>query len=134
MAKGLRSGAEAANAQNSNARSHALGSSSLKNRTANANKSNGMGNNRRTCSAEDLARPSGVLAGAAARKTPCRISGLGSPGAFHGEVHRVAGPTTNIGFVGSNVGVQCSPIHANNAVANAQAGALRRASIHHIFD
>jgi hypothetical protein len=59
---------------------------------------------------------------------------LGLTGAFYGEFHRVAGPTTDIRFVGSNVGVQRSPIYANNAVADAQTGTLRWASFHHIFD
>src|SRR5580693_2885458 len=40
----------------------------------------------------------------------------------------------NIGLVRSNVGQQRPPIYPNNAVANAQAGALRRAPFHHIFD
>src|SRR5260370_29437681 len=57
-----RSGA-AMNAQNSNASSHAVGSSNLKNRTANPTRRNGIGNNPMTCSAEDLARPSPALFG-----------------------------------------------------------------------
>ena len=60
----------ATKAQNSNARSHAFGSSSLKNRTVNATRRKGMGNDPVICCAEDLARPSDAPAGAAARKTP----------------------------------------------------------------
>ena len=59
---------------------------------------------------------------------------LGIAGALYGQFHRVAWPTVKIGFVRTNVGVQRSPIYANNAVANAQAGAFRRASFYHIFD
>jgi hypothetical protein len=40
--------ASAAKAQNSNARSHAVGSSSLKNKTANATSKKGMGNDAMT--------------------------------------------------------------------------------------
>src|SRR5882762_362839 len=62
-------------------RSHAVGSSNLKNRTAKPTRRNGMGNNPMTCSAEDLARPSPALFGDLfARKTACRTSGSGSPG------------------------------------------------------
>ena len=75
-----RSGA-AANAQNSKARSHAVGSSNFRNNTANPTRRNGMGNNPMTSKADVLARLSPALfSDLFARKNPCRTSGLGSPG------------------------------------------------------
>ena len=69
------------NAQNSNAKSHAVGPSNLKNKTANPTRRNGMGNSPMTCRAEDLARLSPALfSDLFVRKTACRTKGLDSPG------------------------------------------------------
>src|SRR2546425_1745934 len=54
MTQGMKRSGAAMNAQNSNARSHAVGSSSLKNRTAKPTRRKGMGNDPNTCSAEAL--------------------------------------------------------------------------------
>ena len=59
---------------------------------------------------------------------------LGLTGALYGNFQRVAWPTIDIGLVRTNVRVQRSPIHADNAVAGAQTGPLRRASFHHILN
>src|SRR5882762_10234223 len=59
---------------------------------------------------------------------------LGLTAALYGDFHRVAWPSVDIGLVGTNVCVECSPIHGDNAVAGAQPGALGGASLYHIFN
>src|SRR5580698_6276336 len=54
--------------------------------------------------------------------------------ALYRKLHRVSWPATDVGLVGSDVGVQGSAIDADNAVASPQPCAFRGASCCHIRD
>jgi hypothetical protein len=59
---------------------------------------------------------------------------LGLTWALYGQGHSVAGMAAAVGFVGSNLRAQRTPIDRSYAVASAQSSLLRRTSFRHVIN